>query len=103
VLALRWHAAQEGLLSHNRALTAAIIERADAAGLTLATPRAVEQRGGSIMLQLPTESTPTTIVEKLREARIHVDARGQILRLSPGAVTRMDHVHRLFDRLETLI
>jgi selenocysteine lyase/cysteine desulfurase len=103
VPALRWHAAQEGLLAHNRTLTAAIIERADAAGLTLATPRKAEQRGGSIMLQLPAESAPATIVDKLREARIHVDARGQILRLSPGAVTRMDHVHRLFDRLETLI
>lgn len=103
VPALRWHAAQEGLLAHNRALTAAIIERADAAGFALATPRAAEQRGGSIMLQLPAETTPATIVDKLREARIHVDARGQILRLSPGAVTRMDHVQRLFDRLETLI
>ncbi len=103
VPALRWHAGQGGLLEHNRVLTAAVIERADAAGLTLASPREAEQRGGSVMVQLPAGSDAGRVVDTLRERHIHVDARGQILRISPGAVTEMRHVDRLFDALKALV
>lgn len=101
--ALRWHAAQEGLLAQNRALTAQIIAAADRIGLPLATPRPVERRGGSIMLELPPTTDPKQLVDQLRERHIHVDCRGRILRLSPGAVTREDHVERLFAALDELL
>ena len=55
------------------------------------------------MLRLPDRVDATALVDHLRTRRIHVDARGQILRLSPGAITRMDHVERLFEALKPQI
>lgn len=103
VPALRWHAAQQGLLEHNRALGEAVIARALDAGLTLVSPADADQRGGSVMLQLPEHADPGAIVDQLRGNAIHVDARGRILRVSPGAVTRETHVSRLFDALTPLL
>ncbi|AXI48482.1 aminotransferase [Sulfitobacter sp. SK012] len=103
VPAMRWHAQQEGLLAHNRTLTKAIIERADAMGLTLASPRDAAHRGGSIMLKLADTVASGALVDSLRAKGVHVDARGQILRLSPGIVTNFDHVDRLFAGLATAV
>lgn len=99
--ALRWHAGQDkaALLAHSRALCAAIIEGADALGLPLASPRDADRRGGSVMLRLPERTDPARLVEGLRAEAIHVDTRGPVLRLSPGAVTTMDHVERLLQAL----
>ncbi|UWR24462.1 aminotransferase class V-fold PLP-dependent enzyme [Sulfitobacter sp. S190] len=103
VPALRWHAAQSGLQAHNRALTDTIIEWANARGVTLASPASRNRRGGSVMLHLPSSVDPAQVVDSLRDANIFADARGPILRLSPGAVTRMQHVTRLCDALDTLV
>lgn len=103
VPALRWHAGQTDLLAHNRMLTKAVIERADETGLTIATPRDETARGGSVMLELPSDSDPKALVDHLREQHIHTDARGRILRISPGAVTRDAHVDRLFNALGDLL
>lgn len=103
VPALRWHAAQTDLLAQNRALTAAVIAQAAALGLPLASPEAAQHRGGSVMLRLPDGVSPQAIVDGLRASHVHVDARGQVLRISPGAVTQMHHVDRLFDGLKRLI
>lgn len=100
---LRWHAAQSGLLAHNRRLTDMIVSAADSTGLSLATPRADDQRGGSIMLQLPASQDTTGLVDHLRSRQIHVDCRARILRLSPGAITTDAHVETLFDALKSLI
>ena len=101
VPALRWHARQPAgsLLAHNRALCAEIIERADAADLALASPRARERRGGSVMLRLPKGADPARLVARLRSAAIHADCRGPILRFSPGVVTGAGDVERLFAEL----
>ena len=101
--ALRWHAAQSDLLSHNRALTNLIIADADDAGLIIATPRGEAHRGGSIMVQLPYVADAQALVRQLRDRQIYVDCRGQILRLSPGAVTTAAHVSDLFQALKTLV
>ncbi|MGB3244598.1 MAG: aminotransferase class V-fold PLP-dependent enzyme [Sulfitobacter sp.] len=103
VPALRWHAGQSCLSDHNSALTARVIENANEAGLTLATPLAKHQRGGSVMMQLPETSDPVAVVNGLRDRRVHVDARGRILRVSPGAVTKACHVDRLFAGLRALL
>ncbi len=102
VPAVRWHARQPAgsLLTHNRALCTEIIERAEAAGLALASPRARERRGGSVMLRLPEGADPARLVARLRAAAIHADCRGPILRLSPGVVTGAGDVERLFVELE---
>ena len=101
--ALRWHAAQPDLPGQNRALTDLIIAAADDAGLTIATPRDPEKRGGSIMVQLPPAVDAQALVGQLRDQHIHVDCRGRVLRLSPGAVTTAAHVSNLFIALKTLI
>ena len=102
VPALKWQASQEGLLDHNRTLTAKIIDAADAMNLSLATPRSKDRRGGSVMLQLPAETDPVHLVSSLRRQHIHLDCRGHILRLSPGTVTTAAHVDRLFSALNAL-
>jgi len=103
VPALRWHAGQDGLLAHNRALTGLVIAQAGQAGLTLATPLAEHRRGGSVMLHLPGECDPDTVIDGLRQRNVYVDARGRILRVSPGVVTTAAHVARLFEGLVTLL
>jgi kynureninase len=103
VPALRWHAGQGDLLGHNRLLTAAVIDVASDAGLTIATPLNEAQRGGSIMVELPASAEPKVVVDGLREQGIHVDARGRIMRISPGAVTELRHVERLFAGLKALV
>jgi kynureninase len=98
VPALRWHAAQEGLLQQNRVLTDAIIAQADGVGIEVVSPRDELRRGGSVMVRLPGAAG---VVERLRAQDVHTDARGEVLRLSPGAVTRLDHVDKLFEGLKT--
>lgn len=100
ISALKWHSSQTNLLTHNRNLTGMIITAADDAGLTLASPRSEAQRGGSIMVQLPKTVNAQALVSQIREQHIHVDCRGQILRLSPGAVTKEHHVADLFAALK---
>ncbi|APE45132.1 class V aminotransferase [Sulfitobacter alexandrii] len=101
--ALKWHAAQSGLLDHNRTLTRQVIERAREMNLPLASPEAEDRRGGSVMLELPGDCDPAKVVDGLRGRSVHVDARGRILRISPGTVTDDTHVARLFDGLAALI
>lgn len=103
VPALRWHAGQGDLLAQNRALTAEIMVRAAERGLTLASPTEEAKRGGSVMLQLPAPVDPQAVVNGLRDRAVHGDARGSILRLSPGAVTTKDGIDQLFDGLKALV
>lgn len=102
VPALQWHAAQDGLLAHNRELTAAILDAACQRGMRIATPVDPQKRGGSVMLELPVDADPVELVNGLRQQQLHVDARGRILRLSPGAVTTLAHVERLFAAIKNL-
>lgn len=103
VPALKWHAGQGGLLSHNRKLTKSIMDHAEEMGLPLATPKDEAARGGSVMLQLPETADPAALVDGLRDADVHVDCRGRILRISPGAVTKGQHVDRLFRSLKPYV
>jgi hypothetical protein len=54
------------------------------------------------MLHLPDRVDSAALISDLRARRIHADCRGSILRLSPGVVTRAEHVARLFDALDVL-
>jgi len=99
--ALDWHAAQDrdGLLAHNRRLTATILEAADGMGLDVATPRAEARRGGSVMLRLPDAHPAPAVVVALRDQGITTDSRGQTLRLSPGAMTTAEGTARMLAAL----
>lgn len=103
--ALDWHAAQDhgAILAHNRKLTARLIAAADDMGLTLATPRAEEKRGGSVMVRLPDRLQAASVVSTLRDQGITTDARGQTLRLSPGIMTTDAGTDRLIAALKALL
>lgn len=98
VPALEWHAAQDrpALVAHNRALSSRIIEHADALGLPLVTPREETRRGGSIMLHMPDAAEAAAVVGALRLEGVGADHRSRVFRLSPGIVTTMEGVDRLF-------
>ena len=99
VPALRWTLAQEpgAALVHARALGRAILEGARALGLPPACPLDEVRRGGSVMLRV--DGDPERLVAALRAEALHADARGPVLRLSPGAVTTEAHVERLLGAL----
>jgi selenocysteine lyase/cysteine desulfurase len=105
VPAMEWHAAQDhaAILAHNRALTARLIELVDALGLTLVTPRDPARRGGSIMALLPDRHPAPGVIAALRARGIAADARGQLLRLSPGIMTTGAGVDRLSEALHSLL
>ncbi|MCX7286729.1 MAG: aminotransferase class V-fold PLP-dependent enzyme [Rhodobacterales bacterium] len=87
--ALDWHAGQDhaAILAQNRDLTARLFDVADGIGLRPITPRAAEDRGGSVMLALPEAHPGAAVVAGLRARGVTTDHRGQTLRLSPGVVT----------------
>lgn len=102
--ALDWHAGQDiaAMAAHNRALTARLIAAADDIGLALATPRPEAQRGGSVMLRLADAGRAQAVLAGLRTRGLHADARGAVLRLSPGTVTTEDGTTALIAALKDL-
>ena len=87
----------DAVAAHNARLTDLVVEAADEAGLPLASPREAEKRGGSVMLNLGEEAA--ALVGPLRERGLHCDARGPVMRLSPGLVTEEAEISRLFATL----
>lgn len=102
--ALEWHAAQNrtAMLQHNRNLTAQIIHAIDEFGFALLTPRPEGERGGSIMVQLPEKHQAKDVLAQLKSKDLFADARGQILRLSPGVLTTQTATERLIAELQLL-
>lgn len=102
--ALDWHAGQDraAIVAQNRAMTARLIEAADEIGLPLVTPRAESQRGGSLMFRLASPEKATAVLAGLRERKLYADARGPVLRLSPGIVTTNEGVERMVGALAEL-
>ena len=97
------HIASLGLAAvaeQNARLTALVVDMADEAGLPLASPREAERRGGSVMLHLG--AAASGLVAPLRERGLFCDARGPVLRLSPGLVTQEADISRLFSALSDL-
>jgi kynureninase len=103
--ALEWHASQDAtaLLAHNRRLVEVLLDGGAALGLELASPRRADERGGSVMFELPGSIDPGALLAGLRSREIFADTRGRILRLSPGHVTTMDGVQRLLRALRDLL
>jgi len=92
VPALTWHANadMDAILKHNRRLSEILIEGVDSLGLKLLTPRAENERGGSLMIALSSAEVAGTVLDELREAGFSADTRGATLRLSPGIQTTED-------------
>lgn len=90
-------------LDHSQGLCDAILDSATGLGVRAVTPFDRARRGGSVMLRLPPAAAPVALIAGLREAGLHADARGPILRLSPGAITQGHHVERLLACLADLL
>jgi selenocysteine lyase/cysteine desulfurase len=103
--ALEWHAAQElsKLAAHNRGLCESLMAGCAELGLELVSPASANERGGSVMFRLPSNTDPAVVVGTLREQKVFTDCRGNILRISPGNVTTAAGVERLLRQLRALI
>jgi len=101
VPALEWHAQQDwsAELARNRALCEVIIAAADEAGFELASPRDPSERGGSVMMRLPDGLDAQAVLADLRGRSVFADARGSLLRCSPGFMTTREGVDRLVEAL----
>lgn len=97
VPALEWHARQDwdAQLAKNRELCEVIIAAADEAGFQLASPRDPSERGGSVMMRLSDGVDPHAVLADLRAKSVFADARGSLLRCSPGFMTTRAGVDRL--------
>ena len=104
VPALEWHAAQDwsAELEKNRAFCTQIIAASDKAGFELASPRDPGSRGGSVMMKLPDDVDPQALLGDLRTRSVFADARGSLLRCSPGITTTQAGVDRLAEGLNNV-
>lgn len=95
--ALEWNLAQDhaAMLAHNRALAAQVMALADELGLPVVTPRPEGKRGGSVMVHCGSADGARSLVDRLRHRSIASDARGPVLRLSPGVCTTQHGVDML--------
>lgn len=101
---LEWVAAQgiQTLAAHNRRLCHRLIEIVDHHGFTLASPRDDAQRGGSVMIAMPSAAAADALRRQLLSCGFNCDARSERLRWSPGAVTTIEALDTLDRALETI-
>lgn len=91
------------LAKDNAAKTAILVDWVKDAGVTLVSPMEADQRGGSVMISLPEAIDPTHVVDSLRGENLFTDARGQVLRLSPGNVTELEDCKHVISILGKLL
>ena len=103
--ALRWHCDQNHaeFAAHNRQLVDHIIHRADNLGLPLHSPRKATQRGGSVMMRMPSKADAAAVVGALGLEGFSVDFRGFIFRMSPGYVTHDESIDAVFDIVQEVM
>ena len=82
-------------------LTDYLIERADAAGLPVRTPRDRSARGGVVNIGVGEQAGK--IAEALYERDVCVDHRGDGIRVSPHFFTTEEDIDRLFDTLAIIL
>jgi kynureninase len=78
-----------------------VIERADALGLSVRTPRVREERGGVVNVQVGPDAD--AICHALLDRDVCTDSRGDGLRISPHFFTNEDDVERCFVELEQVV
>jgi selenocysteine lyase/cysteine desulfurase len=92
----------DAIRANNLAAVHKIIGRARDLGWKIASPLDDRERGGSVMLTLPSTVEPPRVIAALRAQEIYCDARGSTMRLSPGVVTSEGAVDELFNALERI-
>ena len=103
--ALEWHAQQDpmALWAHNQRLVEVLMAGCTALELDLVSPRRADERGGSVMFRVAEGIDARAIVDALRERQIHIDARGSVLRFSPGNMTTIEGVEKLLRELRAAL
>ena len=86
---------------HQWELQDLVIERADALGLEVRTPRAREERGGVVNVKVGDDAE--AICHALLDRDVCTDSRGDGLRISPHFFTSEDDVERCFVELERVL
>ena len=74
----------------------------DELGFTILTPSAEAERGGSVMVRLPENLPAQDVLAKLKTNGLLADARGQILRLSPGVMSTLAATEQLIIEMKLL-
>ena len=88
----------EAVRSDSLAKTELAIQRADAAGLSLRSPRQAERRGAMIVLEVDRAGA---LCEWLKTRLIYTDSRqDRYLRLAPFVWNSADDIERAFDTIE---
>jgi kynureninase len=86
---------------HSLTLTDLAIERADAADLSLRSPRRPAERSAMLLLDVPDAHKLTAY---LKERNIYTDSRqNEIVRMAPFLWNTKAEVHRTFDHIETAV
>ncbi|WP_143752043.1 aminotransferase class V-fold PLP-dependent enzyme [Burkholderia sp. SRS-W-2-2016] len=94
---MSWLRAQPAgsIRAHNLALSHQLIAMLDRKGYRLLSPRADDERGASIMAEVPARFDAAKLVPQLKEVGVFVDSRGSTLRMSPGVCTTSAGLERL--------
>ncbi len=90
-------AGMEAVRGHSLALTERCIERAEAAGLALRSPREAERRGAMVILEA---ERADLLCAWLKDRGVYTDSRrGRYLRLAPFVWNTADEVDRAFEHI----
>jgi kynureninase len=94
----------DAIRARSRELTPAIIDRADALGLEVLSPRASDRRGGVVRVRVPGgRAAAERVLHLLFERDVVLDSRGDALRISPHFFNDPGDIDRCFDELGRLI
>lgn len=87
--------------THSLKLTEIAIERAEAAGLRLQSPREATRRSAMVILQVPEADR---LCGALKQKHIYTDSRkGRFLRLAPFVWNTAEEVERAFDIIADMV
>lgn len=90
--------------ARNQELTKQIVERLDALGLELLSPRDHERRGGLVRLRMPGGvEGAKEVLRNLFDADVVLDQRGDALRISPHFFNNEADLDRAFAELEKVL
>jgi selenocysteine lyase/cysteine desulfurase len=77
----------ETIRDHNLQLSERLIGIADNHRLRVVSPRDAERRGGTVVIEIPSDRSPADVQRGLMAAGIACDTRSQRMRWSPGLIT----------------
>jgi kynureninase len=94
----------DAIRARNQELTRGIIQRADDAGLDVASPREEDRRGGLVRVRVPGgRAGAERVMHALLERDVVLDARDDALRISPHFFNDEDDLDRCFEELRRVL